>query len=232
MGKRKNTFNIANQQAILGKSKEELIDLVYTYAYALADCEKQQKWELKTKFLVFATALVGLITAIVTFSTFVISTPDLSGEKQLLISIIITNIEQAFTGENKSTDQAGRLSTPVEPTSTVSPTPFPTNPNAPTLTGSPVLVCPGLTRTGLSTEISVDLSVPDGYIQYLWGSSFDAANGIVLIRVFGPYEGHHRLYEGGYCDPVVYGSADDAATFEQVMGELGWRTPTVEVELR
>ena len=83
-------------------------------------------------------------------------------------------------------------------------------------------VCPpnGVIRTGMGAEATLNINVPDGYVQYLGGTRFDDTSDGVLVKITGPYTGQHRLFQGAFCDPVEAGSPEDAAAENQIRQEI------------
>lgn len=85
-----------------------------------------------------------------------------------------------------------------------------------------VEVCPGLQRTGMNQQMTLDIDVPAGYVQYLGGTRFDDAGDGVIITVTGSYQGQHVLYQGAFCEPVIAGSPEDTAAREQIEREVAY----------
>jgi hypothetical protein len=87
--------------------------------------------------------------------------------------------------------------------------------------------CPGRRETGAGNWMTLQLNVPDGYVQYLIGSRFDNTFDGVLVRVIGPYQAIHRLYNGMFCEPVTLSS--ERATREHALAELATGGQTCEL---
>lgn len=216
--------------------------------------DQPPRWlELLLKSPVIAALIAGLfcfsITIVITATVDVNELLENDGETATLITQVESSTPMIITATSEP-----QRETPTEPSIAITTltdnvptqTPIvvtatinnvPTQSNVATSTPNTVIddvatMCPGLTHTGMSTEITVELSVPENYVQYLWGSGFDDFEyGILLIKITGPYSGSHELYEGGFCEPVPSDTTSDQLTFEQVQRELGMREPTNIIEL-